>query len=163
MADSPSASHPAATTEGPIPMTTLTLAQGVKIAEAALEKGREGGMHPLTVAVLDSGGHLVAFMRQDESGILRPEIAIGKAYGALGFGLGSRELQEKNPQFLAAVGAASGGKMIPVPGGVLITDPKTGAIMGAVGISGDVSDNDEAAASAGIEAAGLKAEPGGGS
>ena len=141
-------------------MATLTLAQGVKIAEAALEKGREAGMHPLTVAVLDAGGHLVAFMRQDESGILRPEIAMGKAYGALGFGLGSRELREKNPQFLASVAAASGGKMVPVPGGVLIRDPETGAIIGAVGISGDVSDNDEAAASAGIEAAGLKADAG---
>ncbi len=144
-------------------MTTLSLDQAVKIAGAAVEKGRADGRHPLTVAVLDAGGHLVAFMRQDESGILRPEIAIGKAYGALGFGLGSRDLKEKNPQFLAAVAAASGGRMIPAPGGVLILDPKTGAIIGAVGISGDVSDNDEAAALAGIEAAGLKADPGGGS
>ena len=141
-------------------MTTLSLDQAVKITEAALEKGQAEGMHPLTVAVLDAGGHLVAFMRQDESGILRPEIAMGKAYGALGFGLGSRELREKNPQFLASVAAASGGKMVPAPGGVLIRDPETGAIMGAVGISGDVSDNDEAAASAGIEAAGLKADAG---
>ncbi len=144
-------------------MTTLSLDQAVKITEAALQKAHKAGMRPLTVAVLDSGGHLVAFMREDESGILRPEIAIGKAYGALGFGLGSRELKEKNPQFLAAVGAASGGKMIPAPGGVLITDPETGAVIGAVGISGDVSDNDEAAASIGIEAAGFKAETGGGS
>ena len=109
---------------------------------------------------LSATARVHAFMRQDESGILRPEIAMGKAYGALGFGLGSRELRDKNPQFLAAVAAASGGKMVPAPGGVLIRDPATGAIMGAVGISGDVSDNDEAAASAGIEAAGLKADAG---
>ncbi|MBC8339892.1 MAG: heme-binding protein [Rhodospirillales bacterium] len=139
-------------------MTKLTLDQAAKIIEAAFAKGRDIGCHPLSVAVLDAGGHPVAFMRQDDSGILRPEIASGKAYGALGFGLGSRELKEKNPQFLAAVAAASGGRMVPAPGGVLILED--GEIIGAVGISGDNSGNDEACAIAGIEAVGLTAEPG---
>jgi len=142
-------------------MTTVTLIQAQTIIEAAFAKAADIGCNPLTVAVLDSGGHLVAFARQDKSGILRPEIAIGKAYGALGFGLGSRDIKDKNPTFLAAVGAASGGRMVPAPGGVLILAPKTDDIIGAVGISGDVSGNDEAAAIAGIEAATLKAIPGG--
>ena len=143
-------------------MTNLTLDQAAAIIEAAFDKGRGDGLAPLTVAVLDAGGHPVAFMRQDKSGILRPEIAFGKAYGALGFGLGSRELREKNPQFLNAVAVASLGKMIPAPGGVLALDLETGDILGAVGISGDTSDRDEAAAIAGIEAVGLVAEAGGG-
>jgi len=143
-------------------MTKLTLDQAAKIIDAALAKGREIGCNPLSVAVLDAGGHMVAFMRQDDSGILRPEIASGKAYGALGFGLGSRDLKDKNPQFLAAVASASGGRMVPVPGGVLVRANKGGGIIGAVGISGDNSGNDEACAIAGIEAAGLKADPGAG-
>ncbi len=142
-------------------MRKLSLDQASRIVATALEKGRELGCDPLTVAVLDAGGHLLAFMRQDGSGILRPEIAIGKAYGALGFGLNSRELREKNPQFLNAVAAASQGRMIPAPGGVLIRSPETGDIIGAVGISGDASENDEAAALAGIRAVGLGAEAGG--
>ncbi len=141
-------------------MTKLTLDQAAKIIDAAFSKADEIGCRPLSVAVLDAGGHPVAFMRQDDSGILRPEIATGKAYGALGFGLGSRALKEKNPQFLAAVAAASGGRMVPVPGGVLVRAKKGGDIIGAVGISGDNSGNDEACAIAGIEAAGLNADPG---
>jgi uncharacterized protein GlcG (DUF336 family) len=139
----------------------LSLEQALQIIHGALQKGRETGCDSLSVAVLDAGGHLVAFMRQDESGILRPEIAIGKAYGALGFGAGSRELKEKNPVFLSAVAAASRGRMIPVPGGVLIRSPETGHIIGAVGISGDTADKDEAAAIAGIQLSGLRAEAGG--
>ncbi len=139
-------------------MSSVTLDQADTIIDGALANGAEVGANPLTVAVLDSGGHLVAFRRQDESGILRPEIAIGKAYGALGFGLGSRALSSKNPVFLAAVSAASGGQLVPVPGGVLIRE--AGKIIGAVGISGDSSGVDEAAAIAGIEAAGLTADPG---
>ncbi len=141
-------------------MTKLTLDQAAKIIDAAFAKGRDIDCRPLTVAVLDAGGHLLAFMRQDLSGILRPEIATGKAYGALGFGLGSRELKEKNPLFLAAVASASGGRMVPVPGGVLVRGKKDGEIIGAVGISGDNSGNDEACAIAGIEACGLDADPG---
>lgn len=143
-------------------MSHLSLAQASHIIEAAFEKGSETDCRPLTVAVLDAGGHVVALMRQDGSGILRAEIAIGKAYGALGFGLGSRELAKKNPQFLNAVAAAAQGRMIPVPGGVLVRAPATGRIVGAVGISGGSSGQDEAAAVAGIEAAGLTADPGSG-
>ncbi|MGJ3261032.1 MAG: GlcG/HbpS family heme-binding protein [Rhodospirillales bacterium] len=133
---------------------TLTLDQASRIVDGAQAYGREQGFDPLTVAVLDAGGHLVAFKRADGSGILRPEIAMGKAYGALGFGLDGRDLKEKNSTFLGAVAAASGGRMVPVPGGVLIRDD-AGAIIGAVGISGDNSGNDELAAIAGIEGADL--------
>lgn len=137
---------------------TLTLDQASRIVDGAHAFGAENGFEPLTVAVLDAGGHLVAFKRADGSGILRPEIAMGKAYGALGFGLDGRELKEKNPTFLSAVAAASGGRMVPVPGGVLIRD-KAGVIIGAVGISGDNSGNDERAAIAGIESIGLAVTP----
>ena len=141
-------------------MTTLSLEQALQIIHGALQKGHEIGCDPLSVAVLDAGGHLVAFMREDNSGILRPEIAIGKAYGALGLGVGSRELKEKNPLFLSAVAAASHGRMIPMPGGVLIRSPETDDIIGAVGISGDTADKDEAAAMAGIQVGGLRADAG---
>jgi uncharacterized protein GlcG (DUF336 family) len=141
-------------------MSKLTLNHAQRIIAAALGKAADAKCAPLTVVVLDAGGHPVAMARQDDSGILRAEIAGGKAYGALGFGLGSRELREKNPQFLAAVAAASGGRMVPVPGGVLVRDPKSGGVIGAVGISGDTADRDEACAVAGIEAVGLKPETG---
>jgi uncharacterized protein GlcG (DUF336 family) len=141
-------------------MSKLTLDQARRIIDAALTKAKETKCQPLTVVVLDAGGHAVAMARQDGSGILRAEIAGGKAYGALGFGVGSRELKDKNPQFLAAVAAASGGRMVPVPGGVLVREPKSGAVVGAVGISGDTSDKDEACAAAGIAAVGLEAETG---
>ncbi len=133
---------------------TLTLDQASRIVDGAMAYAADNAFDPLTIAVLDAGGHLVAFKRQDNSGILRPEIAIGKAYGALGFGLDGRSLKEKNPVFLSAVAAASGGRMVPVPGGVLIRDGN-GIIVGAVGISGDNSGNDELAAVAGIEGVGL--------
>jgi uncharacterized protein GlcG (DUF336 family) len=141
-------------------MSKLTLNHAQRIIAAALGKAADAKCAPLTVVVLDAGGHPVAMARQDDSGILRAEIAGGKAYGALGFGLGSRELREKNPQFLAAVAAASGGRMVPAPGGVLVRDPKSGGVIGAVGISGDTADRDEACAVAGIEAVGLKPETG---
>ena len=133
---------------------------GVTVA-AALKRAREDSMAPLSVAVLDAGGHLVAFQREDRAGILRFEVARGKAYGALGLGVGSRALlarAEQQPAFIAAVASASDGRLIPVPGGVLIE--AAGEIIGAVGISGDTSDKDEAAAVAGIEAAGLVARTG---
>ncbi len=141
-------------------MGKLTLDQARRIVDGAFAKAKQAKLMPLTVVVLDAGGHPVALMRQDGSGILRAEIAGGKAYGALGFGVGSRELREKNPQFLAAVAAASGGRMVPAPGGVLVLDGKSGDIVGAVGISGDSGENDESAAVAGIEAAGFKADTG---
>ena len=143
-------------------MSTLTLARANSIVVAALLKGRAMNFEPLTVAVLDPGGHLVALQREDGSGILRVEIATGKAYGALGMGLGSRALFERSqtsPLFLTAVMAASGGRFVPVPSGVLIRDG-SGTLLGAVGISGDTSDNDELCAVAGIEAAGLVAQTG---
>jgi uncharacterized protein GlcG (DUF336 family) len=118
---------------------------------------------PMSVAVLDAGGHLVAFKREDKSAILRYEIAHGKAWGALGMGFGSRTLFEraaKTPQFFNALYAVSGGRMVTNPGGVLIRDAG-GDIIGAVGISGDTADNDEACAVAGIKAAVLTADPGG--
>ncbi len=140
----------------------VSLQQASIIADAALKKGREFKLAPLTVAVLDAGGHLVAFKREDRSGILRYDIATGKAWGALGMGFGSRELAEraqKAPVFITALTAIAQGRLVPVAGGVLIKD-SSGDVIGAVGISGDTSDNDEACALAGIEAAGLKAEPG---
>ncbi len=141
---------------------TLTLAQADIIVDAALIAGTTRGFAPLTVAVLDTGGHLVAFKRQDGSGILRFDIAFGKAWGAVGLGLGSRALMERanqQPSFIDAAATASQGRLIPVPGGVLVRDA-AGTLLGAVGISGDTSDNDESCALAGIEAAGLKAQPG---
>ena len=141
----------------------LTLAQASTIVDAALQKAREIGCNPLTVAVLDAGGHLVAFKREDRSGILRFDIAFGKAWGALGMGLGSRTLFERaanTPQFFTSLFVASGGRVVPNPGGVLIKDAN-GDVIGAVGISGDTADRDEQCALAGTAAAGLAADPGG--
>ena len=139
----------------------LTLETASLIVDAALACGREHGFLPLSVAVLDAGGHLVAFKREDGSGILRFDIAFGKAWGALGMGFGSRELfnrTQANPTFMAALSTVSGGRLVPVPSGVLIL--ADGEVIGAVGISGDNSDNDEACALAGIAASGLEAKPG---
>ena len=143
-------------------MSGLTLAQASTIIDAALKRGREMNLAPLTVVVLDAGGHPVALKREDRSGIMRVDIATGKAWGGLGMGFGSRELFErssKQPMFITALAALSQGRMVPVPGGVLIRGAD-GEIAGAVGISGDTSDNDETCAVAGIEAAGLKAQTG---
>jgi len=136
----------------------LSLDQAGRIVDAALVRGREMGLAPLAVAVLDAGGHLKAFKREDDAGIIRPQIAIGKAWGALGMGMGTRALSSKSPEFLAALGAMSGGKVVPSPGGVLIRQGER--VVGAVGITGDTGDNDEACAVAGIEAAGLDADTG---
>lgn len=143
-------------------MSNISLSEANTLIAAALAHARGKGFAPLTVVVLDTGGHVVAVQREDGSGILRFEIATGKAYGALGFGFGSRELFErapKSPVFMAAVSAAAGGRFIPVPSGVLVRD-QAGKLKGAVGISGDNSDNDEAAALAGVEAVGLCAQIG---
>jgi uncharacterized protein GlcG (DUF336 family) len=138
-------------------LTTISLAHAAKLIDVALAKGRSEKFAPLTVVVLDPGGHMVALKREDQSGIIRVEIATGKAYGALGMGLGSRALFERAkiaPSFIAAASAASGGRLVPVPGGVLILDAH-GHVAGAVGVSGDTSDNDEICALAGIEAIGM--------
>ena len=143
-------------------MTAITLDEAQTIAVAARAHGRSLQLEPLTIVVLDPGGHVVAAVREDNSGIFRFEIATGKAYAALGFGFGTRELfarSQKAPVFMAAVAAASDGRFVPVPSGVLIRNVD-GLLRGAVGISGDTSDNDEACALAGIAAAGLRAEPG---
>ena len=141
---------------------SLTLAQASTIIDVALKTGREKKFAALSVAVLDAGGHLVAFKREDKSGILRFDIAFGKAWGALGMGFGSRTLAAraaKTPQFFTMLAAVSGGRMVTNPAGILIRDA-AGEVIGAVGISGDTSDNDELCGIKGIEAAGLKADPG---
>lgn len=140
-------------------MSELTLDAASKILDAAFAHGKQTQCNPLTVAVLDAGGHLKAFMRQDDSSIMRPEIAIGKAWGALGLGRSSRALgkiAEERPAFMQSLIEASAGRLIPVPGGVLVRDGER--IVGAVGVTGDTSDKDEACAVAGIEAAGLAAD-----
>jgi uncharacterized protein GlcG (DUF336 family) len=145
-------------------LMSVTLAQASSIVDATLKKARELKQMPQTVVVLDTGGHLVCAKREDGSGIIRFEAAVGKAYGALGMGWGSRTMMERaaqNPNFLTSIVAASGGRLVPNPGGVLIRDAGN-AIIGAAGISGDTGDNDEIIAVAGIEAAGLTADPGGG-
>lgn len=138
------------------PMTTISLSKANKIIEGALAMRAEKGFRPLGVAVLDAGGHLKAFQAEDGTSILRPEVAAGKAYGALAVGEDSRWLNEQaaaRPHFLAGLAAVSQGRIVPVPGGVLVLEGST--IVGAVGISGDTSDNDEICAKAGIDAAGL--------
>ena len=143
-------------------MTTLTLAQAATIVDKALEHGRGAKFKPLAVAVLDAGGHLTAFKREDGASILRPQIAQGKAWGTLGMGFGGREFARRvqtGPAFLTALMVASEGKVVPAPGGVLIRAADR-SIIGAVGISGDVSENDEACAVAGIKAAGLVPDTG---
>jgi uncharacterized protein GlcG (DUF336 family) len=144
-------------------MSNVTLAQASIIVDQAIAKGRELSLQPLTVVVLDAGGHMVAMKREDKSGILRTEIATGKAWGTLGMGFGGREFARRaaggGAVFLQALMAASGGRIVPAPGGVLIRDAN-GDIAGAVGISGDTSDKDETCAVAGIAAAGLVADTG---
>lgn len=140
---------------------TLSLDQAQTIINAALNKGRELDLKPLTVAVLDAGGHIKALLRQDGTSTLRPKIAHGKAHGAIALGLGSRTIfnrAQEQPYFVSAINNLADGALVPVPGGVLIKE--NGTIIGAVGITGDNSDNDETCAIAGIEAAGFTADPG---
>ncbi|NYD43420.1 heme-binding protein [Nocardioides panaciterrulae] len=141
-------------------MSTLDLETARRIVAGARAHAREAGLKPLTVVVLDGGGHVVAVEREDGSSNKRFEVGFGKAHGALSLGMGSRSLMaraEQQPFFIAAVTSAVGGALVPVPGGVLVRDAE-GTLLGAVGITGDTSDNDEAAAVAGIEAAGLSAQ-----
>lgn len=142
-------------------MNMMTLEVANAIISMTLRQARERNLKPLSVVVLDAGGHDVALQREDGSGILRVDIARGKAWGALGFGLGSRDLSrraEQNPRFFAALAATSNGRVIPNPGGVLIRDA-TG-IIGAVGVSGDTSDADEACAIAAVREGKLVADGG---
>jgi uncharacterized protein GlcG (DUF336 family) len=135
----------------------LTLEQASVIVDKALAKARESKFRPMCVAVLDGGGHLKALKREDGASILRPTIALGKAWGAVGMGESSRQLSERlkdRPAFLGALATMSQGKVVPVAGGVLIM--RQNEIIGAVGVSGGTADEDEACAIAGIQAAALE-------
>jgi uncharacterized protein GlcG (DUF336 family) len=132
-----------------------------KILDAALAKGVEKKLKPLVIAILDARGCIKLTAAQDGTSLMRAEIAHAKAWGALAMGMGSRALfqrSQEQPSFVGAVNTLAQGRLVPVPGGVLIQDGAT--LLGAVGVSGDTSDNDEVCAIAGIEAAGLKANPG---
>jgi len=138
-------------------MKSLTLENANQIIGAAIGKARRLNLSPLTVVVLDQAGHLKAMQREDGATLLRQQIAIAKAWGAVNMGISSRNLgivAEQRPDFMNALISVSEGKIMPVPGGVLIRDSRNN-ILGAVGISGDVSDQDERCAISGIESAGF--------
>ena len=140
----------------------ISLSQSRTLIEAALAKGRSLDLNPLSVVVLDPRAAMVAMMSEDGVSQMRARIAHGKANAAIALGMGTRALMNRAEQqayFIQAVNGVAGGDMVPVPGGVLIQD-QAGTLLGAVGISGDTSDNDEAAAIAGIEAVGLNAVTG---
>jgi uncharacterized protein GlcG (DUF336 family) len=135
-------------------MTDITLKQATQIIDACLAEARRQGFAPMTVAVLDRGGHLVALQREDNSSNMRAEIAAAKARGSLGFGASTRALMERAaqvPQFFTAMAALSGGNVVPIPGGLLIRDADK-LVLGAVGLSGDTGDNDEKCAIAALAA-----------
>jgi uncharacterized protein GlcG (DUF336 family) len=139
---------------------TISLRKARTIVRKTLEKGREMELKPLSVIVLDAGGHVQAFEREDGAAPGRFAIAQGKAYGAVMLGMaGTVQMKRAEDQayFMAAVNGVFGGQVVPVPGGVLLRDRK-GAVLGAVGVTGDTSDNDAEAAMAGISAAGLEGE-----
>ncbi|ETX29244.1 GlcG/HbpS family heme-binding protein [Roseivivax isoporae] len=139
---------------------SISLRRARTMIRKAFENARGAEMKPLAAVVLDEGGHIIAFEREDGARPGRFEIAHGKAYGAVMLGMpGSAQMARAEAQayFIACANGALGGRMVPVPGGVIVRDSK-GKILGAVGVSGDTSDNDAAAAKAGIEAAGLTAE-----
>jgi uncharacterized protein GlcG (DUF336 family) len=140
-------------------MLTFATAQG--LAAAVLAEGARRRASALTVAVLDPGGHLIVLYREDRAGYIRPQIAIGKAWGALSLGVSSRSIAgiaERVPAFFEALSVASQGRVFPAPGGVLLRD-QAGEIVGAVGVSGDSSDLDEALGIIAARAAGLTPEP----
>ena len=140
----------------------MDLSAALKIVEASLAYASEQGFKPMAAGVIDARGALKSFAAQDGTSLKRGEIALGKANGAVAMGMGSRALMNRAEQqayFIAAATAAVGGSLVPVPGGVLIKDA-SGTLLGAVGVSGDTSDNDEAAAIAGIKAAGLVPDAG---
>jgi uncharacterized protein GlcG (DUF336 family) len=139
------------------PMSKLTLAQANKIIEVAFAKAREMKVKPLAVAVLDDGGNVKSLQRQDDASMLRNDVAVGKAWAAVGMGVASRTLLDRakgNPHFFGALSATAQGKFIPQTGAVVIKD-KDGTIIGAAGASGGTGEEDEAVCMAGIEAAGL--------
>ncbi len=144
-------------------MEALTLEKGLKIIEGAFAKSAEMKLKPLVIALFDARGCLKAFQSQDgQEALIRSDIAQAKAYGALAMGIGSRTIAKRakdGPAFIATALELAGGRLMPVAGGVLIRDAE-GRIAGALGVSGDTSDNDELCAIAGIEGAGFKADPG---
>jgi uncharacterized protein GlcG (DUF336 family) len=138
-------------------MVCITLELASKIVTATLQRRVKLGFKPLCVAVLDSGGHLVALQREDGASTLRPQVAMAKAGGALALGISSRKIAEmasERPTFIASLGPISPHGVVPAAGGVLIVDAD-GQLIGAVGVTGDTSDNDEACALAGVAAVGL--------
>jgi uncharacterized protein GlcG (DUF336 family) len=140
----------------------LTLDQALTIARETLAEGERKGFLPLSVAVLDTAGQPLAILRDERTSLNRADIAIGKAAGCLAMGFGGRELAKRAaamPAFIGAVGQIFPKGIVPVPGGVLIR-AKDGELLGAVGVSGDTSDNDEICALAGIAAVALKADTG---
>jgi len=139
-------------------MKTITLDQAQAIVAGALAHARANKFKPLGVAVLDVRGALTAYAAEDGSTLARAQVAMGKAGGAIAMGIGSRALAKRPPQFANAIGQLIQFGLVPVPGGVIIRSGDD--VVGAVGISGDNSDNDEAAALAGIAAAGLTGDPG---
>jgi uncharacterized protein GlcG (DUF336 family) len=141
-------------------MTEITIVQAREIVRGTFEKSRAMGLKPLSVVVLDAGGHPKAFEREDGASPGRFAIAEGKAYGAVMLGMGGRAQMaraEQQAYFMAAVNGAFGGRVVPVPGGILVRDGD-GHVLGAVGVTGDTSDNDAEAGLAGIAAAGLVGE-----
>ena len=143
-------------------MTRITLSLANAIIAAAIEKGREMQLGPLTIAVLDAGGHTIALQREDGASNSRPQIATAKAAGALALGISSRiigEVAADRPSFIGSLHSLSPGGVVPAAGGVIVRDGSDVAI-GAVGVTGDLSDNDEICALAGIEAAGLRSSDG---
>ena len=143
-------------------MTEITLAAAQKIIAVGLEVARSHKMKPMGIVVLDARGAMKAYAAEDHVSLKRAEIATAKAHGALAMGMGSRGLAKRAkemPHFVTAATHIVGGMLMPVPGGVLVRD-EAGTVIGAVGVSGDTSDNDEIAAKAGIEAVGFVADPG---
>ncbi len=141
-------------------MAHISLNKARTIVRKAIAKGRDLDLKPLSVVVLDAGGHVQAFEREDGAAPGRFDIARGKAYGAVMLGMaGTAQMARAEQQhyFMTAVNGLFGGSVVPVPGGVLVRD-KRGAVIGAVGVTGDTSDNDAIAAMAGIEAASLVGE-----
>lgn len=142
-------------------MPELTLATATEIVDRTLAAARAGNCAPMTVTVLDPGGHVIVTKREDGAAILRPQMAHAKAWGVLGTGSGGRALAKRgaaNPPFFAALSAIADGRIVPALGGILIRD-ETGRLLGALGISGDSPEKDEDCALAAIAAVGLTAEP----
>lgn len=143
-------------------MTTLDFERAAQLAAATLRHARALGLRPLAAAVLDAAGHPLSVLRDEQASFLRPQIAAGKAHGCLGMGFGGRELARRAqamPAFFDAINSLTGGEVIPVPGGILLRDA-AGNLLGAIGVSGDTSDNDERCALLAIEELGLYGDTG---